>query len=64
MQRRDGQGRWIVVDDLECDVVEEAFVPFLGESGVWRQRFGDTEVRLYDPTGDGVTLTHETRTGS
>lgn len=64
LQRRDGQGRWIVVDDLECDIVEEAFALFLGEPGVWRQRFGDTEVRLYDPTGDGVTLAHETRTGS
>ena len=56
---KDGAGRWIVVDDLECAVVQEAVRPFLGEPGVWRQRFGDVEVRLYNESGDGITVGHE-----
>ncbi len=57
--RKDGDGRWIVVEDLECDRVAEAAAPFLGEEGVWMQRFGDFEVRWTDAAGDGVTLRHE-----
>lgn len=56
--RNDGLGKWIVVDDLECDVVKEETEKFLGEKSCWMQRFGEYEVRFFNDAGDGVTLNH------
>lgn len=56
--RKDGDGKWIVVDDLECDIVKEETEKFLGDKGCWMQRFGEYEVRFSNDAGDGVTLNH------
>lgn len=56
--RNDGLGKWIVVDDLECDIVKEETEKFLGNKCCWMQRFGEYEVSFSNDAGDGVTLNH------
>ena len=58
---RSSMGKWIVTDDFLSDTVKDEVEAFLGEKDCWMQRFGDYEVRFYNPDGDGVTLTHEVR---
>lgn len=54
--QKDGEGKWIVVDDFECSIVKEEAEKFLGEKDCWMHRFGDYELRVYNDSGDGITL--------
>lgn len=58
---KDGAGKWLIVEDFRNDAVWDAAAPFLGRKDCWLQKFGEYEVRFYNPKGDGITLTHEVR---
>ena len=57
--RKDGQGKWIITENFCDDLVKEAVKLYVGSEKCWSQRFGNHEVRFYNPSGDGVTLEHE-----
>lgn len=57
--RRDGRGQWIVVEDFLGDDAREAAAPWIGSRDCWSMKFGEYELRLYNDSKDGVTLTHE-----
>ncbi len=54
--RRDGNGQWIVTNDLEQAVIRETITRFTGFPNVWRQVFSDTELCIENPSGDGISL--------
>jgi len=55
-----GSGRWLVTEHfLEDDRVQEAMAPWIGRPDCWSQRFGDTEVRMYQGDEEGFTIEFE-----
>lgn len=55
----DGLGEWFVVNDFSDPALADFLKPFLGDRDCWMQRFGNYELRFFNQSGDGVTLTHE-----
>ncbi|MGG4035975.1 hypothetical protein ABEV74_19995 [Paenibacillus cisolokensis] len=58
--RLTGSGMWLTTGSfLTDDRVKEATAPFLGSGDCWKQRFGETEVRMYKGDSAGFTLEFE-----
>jgi hypothetical protein len=49
----------VITEDFLSQEIKELVEPYLGESECWSQRFGEYEVKFYNPSNDGITLEHE-----
>lgn len=56
---KDGMGKWVIIEDFSSKEVQESVDTLTGDKDCWMQRFGNYELRFYNPNNDGVTLTHE-----
>ncbi len=57
--RKEGKGKWIVTEDFLSPDVRQEVLAFIGDQNCWRQRFGNFDVCLYNPGGDGIRIEHE-----
>lgn len=59
ISRKGGLGEWFVTDCSNDAETAGYLEPFLGDRNCWTQRFGDYDVRFYNPGGEGTTLVHD-----